>query len=137
MAQLNRRSRRKKSGGRFVQMYEWVMRSAAWNSLKPGPRALYLEIKRRYNGTNNGEIVLSHRQAAELLNVHRNTVGPWFDTLIARGFIELACGPHLGSLGIGKASVWRLTEEPSSDRRPASKTFMQWSAEKQKPRTRK
>ena len=69
----------KKGAARFVQLSEWLQASEAWATLRPGPRALYIELKRRYNGSNNGEIYLSHRDAAEALNVHRNTVGPWFN----------------------------------------------------------
>jgi len=39
-------------------------------------------LKRRFNGRNNGTIILSHRQAADALNVHRNT---GFEELEARG----------------------------------------------------
>lgn len=101
--------------------------------MKPGPRALYIELKRRYNGRNNGEIILSHRQAAEALSVNRNTVGGWFNELIARGFIWMTQGPYLGPSGIGQASVWAIAEEPTMDMKPARKTFMSWR-ENQKPR---
>lgn len=45
-----------------------VQASFAWRSLKPGPRALYIELRRCYNGINNGAIILSHRDAAKALN---------------------------------------------------------------------
>lgn len=76
---------KKRGAGQFVQLHHRLLDSAAWRSLKPGPRALYIELKRRYNARNNGKLVLSHRQAAEALGVHRNTIGPWFDALIDRG----------------------------------------------------
>ena len=66
---------KKRGAGRFVRLSERLQATAAWSDLKPGPRALYVEIRRRYNGMNNGRILLSHREAAEALNVHRNTVG--------------------------------------------------------------
>ena len=72
---------KKKGAGRHVQLPEWLQSSPAWATLKPGPRALYLELKRRYNGVNNGSIYLSHRDAAKALNIHRNTVGRWFEEL--------------------------------------------------------
>ena len=125
----------KRGVGRHVQLPEWLQASEAWATLKPGPRALYVELKRRYNGSNNGQIYLSHRDAAAALNVHRNTVGPWFDELQARGFIDLAQAPCLGPAGIGKASVWALGEMPTSDGKPAQRAFMRWR-EKQKPRTK-
>ena len=101
--------------------------------MPPGPRALYIELKRRFNGTNNGRIFLSHRDAAKALNVHRNTVGPYFDTLTERGFIFLTQGPHLGPSGIGRASVWGLAEEATPDGQPARKTFMKFKNPAQKP----
>jgi DNA-binding transcriptional MocR family regulator len=114
---------------------EWLQASEAWRTMKPGPRALYVEIKRRFNGRNNGAIILSHRQAADALAVHRNTVGPWFEELEARGFIWMAQGPFLGPSGIGQASVWGITEEVTQDMKPARKSFMAWR-ENHEPRTK-
>jgi len=116
----------KKGAGRHVQLPEYLQATRAWANLKVGPRALYIELKRRYNGYNNGSIILSHRGAAEALNVHRNTPGRWFTELERRGFICLEQAPHLGSSGIGKASIWRLTELPSADGKPATKEFVSW-----------
>ena len=125
----------KKGTGRHVQLPEWLQASEAWRTMKPGPRALYIELKRRFNGRNNGQIILSHRQAAEALAVHRNTVGAWFEELEARGFIWMAQGPHLGPSGIGQAALWALAEEMTQDMKPARKTFMAWR-ENQEPRTK-
>jgi hypothetical protein len=128
-------TRHKRGAGRHVQLPEWLQASEAWATLRPGPRALYIELKRRFNGTNNGHIIFSHRDAAAAMNVHRNSVGPWFDELQARGFIILTQAPCLGPAGIGKASVWALGEMPTTDGKPAQKAFMRWQA-KQKPRTK-
>ncbi|NRB18643.1 MAG: hypothetical protein HRU33_14020 [Rhodobacteraceae bacterium] len=125
----------KRGAGRFVQLPEWLMATEAWAVLKPGPRALYVELKRRYTGSNNGRIILSHRDAAAALGVHRNTVGPWFNELEEHGFIQMTQAPHLGPSGVGKASVWALDEYPLDDMKPAAKRFMRWTA-KQKPRTK-
>ena len=123
----------KKGAGRHVQLPEWLQASKAWATLKPGPRALYVELKRRFNGSNNGRIILSHRDAAKALAVHRNTVGPWFDELQTRGFIRMTQAPHLGPAGIGLASVWGLEEMPMQDGKPACKGFMTWSAKQNPP----
>ena len=125
----------KKGTGRHVQLPEWLQASPAWATLKPGPRALYLELKRRFNGRNNGRILLSHRDAAKALNVHRNTVGPWFQELQDRGFIRMTQAPHLGPSGVGQTSHWALEEEPCADMKTAPKRFMSWSQE-QKPHTK-
>lgn len=127
---MGRKSHKHKKRGtaRFLQLHEWMLKTPAWRSLPPGPRALYIEIKRRFNGSNNGEIFLSHRDAAEALAVHRNTVGPWFKMLEDRGFIFMTRGPHLGTSGIGQASIWGLSEEPTPDGKPAQKTFMKFKS---------
>ena len=116
-----------------VGQYRAMRGTEAWATLKPGPRALYIELKRRYNGANNGEIFLSHRDAAKALSVNRNTVGGYFRELEARGFIWMTQGPHLGPSGIGQASMWALAEVPTKDMKPARCTFMWWS-KNQKPR---
>lgn len=125
--------RHKRGTERHVQLPEWVQASEVWATMKPGPRALYIELKRRFNGSNNGEIFLSYRDAACTLNVHRNTLGAWFDKLQERGFITTP--PHLGPSGIGQASKWALEEMPAQNGKPAGKAFMRWR-EKQKPRTK-
>lgn len=118
--------------GQHVQLPEYLQASEAWATMKPGPRALYVELKRRFKGSNNGAIYLSHRDAAKALNVHRNTVGPMFRELERRGFIRLAVAPHLGPSGIGEASVWALEELATQDGKLAGKAFMRWN-EKQNP----
>ena len=130
-----KRSWRKKGrgGGKFTALPEWLQASEAWTTMKPGPRALYIELKRRFNGSNNGEIYLSHRDAAKALNVNRDTASGYFDELEGRGFIRLTVGPHLGPSGVGQASKWAIEEEPTPDGKPAGKAFMRWT-NKQNPR---
>ncbi|GFE66044.1 hypothetical protein [Litoreibacter roseus] len=74
---------------------EYLQATKAWATLKPGPRALYIERKRRYTGSNNGRIVLSHCTAAEAINVSRNTVGAYFDDLAERGLTAMTRAPTL------------------------------------------
>ena len=120
----------KKGGGRFVQLPEWLLASPAWRSLKPGPRALYVELKRLYNGSNNGELFLSHRNAAEALGVHRNTIGSYYEDLAQRGFIRVVQGPCLGPSGVGKAGLIELQEYQPETGGPALKGFMAWRPER-------
>jgi DNA-binding transcriptional MocR family regulator len=123
----------KRGAGRHVQLPEYLQASESWASLKPGPRALYLELKRRFNGRNNGQIILSHRDAATAINVSRNTIGGYFDELVTRGLIAMTRAPCLGPAGIGQASLWALQELPISDGKPAQKSFLKWR-KKEKPR---
>lgn len=128
------RSKRGSGGPPFVQLMEWFQSSEAWASMKPGPRALYLELKRRFRGHNNGRLFLSHRDAAKSLNCGRDTVAGYFHELEGRGFIAVTKGHCLGSAGVGQATHYRLTEE-ACDGKPATKEFMNWRPQKkQKPR---
>ncbi|SLN64103.1 hypothetical protein ROA7450_03380 [Roseovarius albus] len=121
----------KKGAGRFVQLPEWLLSSEAWRTMKPGPRALYIELKRLYNGGNNGAIYLSHRDAAKALAVGRDTVAQYFVGLIERGFIKVTKGHCLGPSGVGQAASYALTEEALNGA-AATKEFMSWK--KQNPR---
>lgn len=114
----------------FVQLPEWLQASQAWATLKPGPRALYIELKRRFKGGNNGHIFLSHRDAAKALNVGRDTVARYFAELKERGFIVETRGHCLEPNGTGQSATYALSEE-SLNGQPATKEFMKWK--KQKP----
>ena len=94
--------------------------------MKPGPRALYVELKRKFNGTNNGDIIFSHRDAAKALNVNRDTVTGYFHELQLRGFIRQTSAPHLGPSGVGQSAKWALEEEATPDGKSAGKAFMSW-----------
>ena len=115
----------KRGAGRHVQLPEWLQASEAWATMKPGPRALYIEVKRRYNGGNNGQILISHRQAAKLLNLGRDTVGIYFQELLDRGFLRITRGHCLGPSGIGQAASYAITEERVG-MAGATKDFMRW-----------
>lgn len=119
-----------RSAQRFVMLSDWLQNSEAWATMKPGPRALYIELRRRFTGTNNGEIFLSQRDAGKALNVTKDTATAYFAVLVERGFIIETQGGHLGPTGIGLASKWALQEETLNGK-AATKAFMSWR--KQKP----
>lgn len=121
----------KKGASKFVMFPYWLIGSEAWQSLKPGPRALYFELKFRFKGGNNGEIFLDHRVAGKALNVGRDTAGGYFRDLIEKGFIVETRGHCLGPAGVGQSATYALTEE-LLDSAPATKDFMKWK--KQNPR---
>ncbi len=118
----------KRRSGRWIQLPEWLLASEAWSSMKPGPRALYIELKRQFRGGNNGEIYLSHRDASDALSVGRDTAAGYFRTLSDRGFIVTTKGHCLGPSGVGQSATYALTEEPLNGA-PATKDFMKWKAD--------
>lgn len=134
MSKPAHKGRRNKTG-RHVQLTEYMQAMEAWATLKPGPRALYIEIKRRYNGRNNGNIWLSHRDAAKAICVSKNTVGRYFVELQERGLIHMTQGGCLGPDGVGQAACWALDEDITVDGRPAQKRFVDWKKQKPVPKS--
>jgi DNA-binding transcriptional MocR family regulator len=109
---------------RFVQLEEYLLASPAYRSLLPIARALLVEIKRLYNGYNNGELFLSIRGGARLLGVAPNTAAKAFDQLMDRGFIRVR---RKGSFDYKQrhAREWVLTEYALGERAP-EKAYMDW-----------
>jgi hypothetical protein len=112
--------------GKHVQLPEFMLASPAWRSLNPAARVLYVELRRIYNGKNNGFLALSVRDAAERCAVNKDTASKAFAALIDRGFIDLATPASFGTNG-RHAAEYRLTDWPCNrtNQRP-SKAFMAW-----------
>lgn len=125
MGRVNATGRRK-SGPPFLQLYRYLLESAAWRSLSPQARCVYIEVAALYNGANNGFIGLGVRAASERANVNKDTAAKCFAILIERGFIEPT---QLGAFNQNArlATEWRLTSA-KCDRTgaQASKAFMKW-----------
>lgn len=131
MAKKNAKGRSRGEGG-FVQVFHYMTRTAAWRSLKPQERALWLELAGLFNGANNGFIGLSARQAADRCNMNKDTATRCFVTLQDRGFIRLA---QQGKFhGAATSAEWLLTHLPDdrTGHRP-SKAFLAWRPEEKKP----
>jgi len=112
-------------------LHHWAFDSAAFRSLKPGPRALLWELIRRYNGGNNGRIGFSQRAMSSAINIaDRETVAGYVRDLEARGFIKAQWrGEFNVKASDRRASEWALTMFPIGDQL-ATKDFMRWRPEK-------
>jgi hypothetical protein len=78
---------RKKTGPRFIQLFYFMLESEAWKDLNAVERAIYLEVTRRYNGTNNGRIGYSARTAADELKISKDTAARALRSLETHGFV--------------------------------------------------
>jgi hypothetical protein len=113
---------RSKSGLKHVRLHRWLMKSAAWKSLRLGARCLLIELYDTYDGSNNGSLFLSVRKAAQRLRVSKNTALALFNELEDRGFIR---ANERGVFTTRRATTWILTEFHYADRLP-TKDFMAW-----------
>ncbi|NRP19899.1 hypothetical protein LPJGGPFB_03157 [Ensifer adhaerens] len=132
---------RSSGGERHVRLPEWLLASAAWRSLSVYSKLLYIEIKRRYNGNNNGDISLSHREAQDLMGCSNKPIPAAFKELEVKGFIKAA---ERGSFhwktrrdgqGGRRATTWILTEYPQDSPIRSlipTKDFMAWRPDQKK-----
>jgi len=100
---------KRKGGKKHVQLYEFMMKSAAWEDLTPVERQLYVELKRVYDGRNNGRIALSCRDAGDRLQIGKSSAARAFEKLQSNGFIAVAKQGAF-SVKLKVATEWRLTE---------------------------
>ena len=80
---------RTEGGEQFVPLGYPQLRSAAWRSLSGAAVKVFLEIRSRFNGANNGKLTLSLDEAARLLGIGKTTASRAFDELQSRGFLAL------------------------------------------------
>ena len=126
---------------RWVRLDHRILRSPQYRSLTPNARALLVEVAMMENGSNNGTMFLSTRDAAARMGVaDPHTAAKAFDELETAGFI--ACtfrGTIAVKAGDRRASCWRLTwqsfpelrKPPTNDwtnREPADKRAKRRSA---------
>ncbi len=112
---------------RFVRMYHWEMDCAAYRALSCYARALLLEIRKRYNRTNNGKISMAVREAATALNCHKDTAAKALQELQDKGWIRVT---QKGSFDWKKkvATTWRITDQPigAGLDTPETKEYASW-----------
>ena len=119
----------------FVPLFHHIMRTPAWIALSVYSKALYPEVKRRAGvmGSKNGAFSLSVREASEYLGCDKNTASKAFDDLQAKGFVVPVQIGYLGVEGVGKATIWRVTELGIPGKSPPSNDFNRWKPDEQHP----
>lgn len=97
----------------FVMFDHRVIDSLAWIALGGTATKLLLYLARLYNGSNNGELFLGERAAADAIGVRRGAAAAAFDELEAHGFI---CANRRGAfqVKVKLATSWRLTFHPTN-----------------------
>lgn len=109
----------KRGGERFVKLPNSLLLELRRLKVSGGARSLHVELIARFTGANNGRLYLPHREAADLLDVSRNTAAKYFTELERAGFIVQTVAAQLGVEGRGRAAQWRLTHLPHDARPPS------------------
>ena len=111
---------------RFVKLTYTLIESEAWRWLRPISKAVYIELKRRYNGLNNGKISLSLSEAAHLLKASKSSISTALKQLETHGFIKLIKKGYFTSR---MASEFALTDE-QLDGFPPTREWRGWQPTK-------
>jgi hypothetical protein len=112
-----------------VRIYRFELLSPAYRSLSVGARALLIEVRALFNGSNNGELFLSVREAARRLDCDKDYAAKLFAELRDRGFIRpsvLGAFNVKATSGKGRATCWILTDQPVGTATTGTKDYMHW-----------
>ena len=126
MGKPNNKGRSK--GGRYVGLGHPLVTSPAFRSLGGPAVKVYIELRDRYMGANNGEVYLSYTEASRLLNLGKSTVSASFDELQEKGLLKQT---RQGSFYERLASTWAFTDQ-GLGASLATNEWRRWPHEKQK-----
>jgi hypothetical protein len=105
---VNQKGRSRK-GGKFVRLGNGLLTSGAWRSLSGSAVKYYIELRRQFNGINNGSIHVSLEEANKRLGMAKDTTLRAQRELVDKGFIRMA---KRGGFHQRLATTWALTDEP-------------------------
>ncbi len=129
MSDKKHRKYAKKKGrgdGQYMTLPYVLLDSAAWKDLSCYAKTLFVELRRQFNGSNNGTIVFSCKQAAERLkkstnegvrNISPQTAQRAFKELFKKGFIKPA---KKGMFTGRRAAEWIITTERYNGQNPTN-----------------
>lgn len=117
------------NGAKFwVQLEHYLLDTVAWRTLSANAKVTYVEVKRRYNGRNNGMISISAREAGDAIGASHHTGARALVELQEHGFIEVTEDSDFRRK-VRVSRNYRLTEaaddRPGRGRSP-SKDFIKW-----------
>jgi len=78
--------RKRKHLASFVALERSTLKSPEWRRLSSSAKVLYIELKRKYNGSNNGEIKLYYSEARDMFS--DATTSRAFKELKSEGWVE-------------------------------------------------
>jgi len=111
------RAGRGKSGEQFFGLSYVMARSLAFRSLSGPALKVFIEIRTRFNGGNNGDLSLSLEEAARLLGIGKGTAQRAFAELVDKGFLRMTRkGRWIGR----QATTWRTTDKSCNGELPTN-----------------
>ena len=118
---------KRRHGNRFVALPHYLLNSEAWLTMSPPAKALLIEVWKRHNGVNNGEISYSVREAA-VIGLSRSAAARAFQELQDRGFLRMVRASSF-TLKTKEARTWQITAEKRGNGLSGG-DFMRWKPAK-------
>ena len=103
------KSNKRKGEGQYAPLPYGLLKSDAWRSLSGPALKVFLELHTRFNGSNNGKLILSYSEASDTLHMGRASVRRAFEDLVDKGFVVLE---REGNWYHRRAHEWRITTKP-------------------------
>jgi hypothetical protein len=108
-----------------------MARSPAFRSLGGSALKVWIELRTRYNGRNNGDLSVSLDEGARLLSIGKTTIQRAFKELESKGFIKMTKrGQWYGRM----ATTWAVTD-CSHKGALATRDWKNWKPEPAKKKT--
>ncbi len=114
---------RSKTNGQFVPIPHAMAQSPAWRSLRGNSIKVYVELRRRFNGGNNGQLTLSLDEGADLLGISKATVMRALQELEKKGFVVMT---KRGFWYGRRASEYAVTDR-SLNGHPPTNAWRKWT----------
>ena len=106
---------RSKGDGQYLPIPYTMANCEAFRSLSGHALKVWVELRSRYNGANNGRVSLSYQNAADLLHISKSSVTRAFHELKEKGFVKLRRqGQWYGRL----AAEYVLTDQSFEGNKP-------------------
>ena len=96
---------------RFKKLPFVMLETSAWRSLNGNSIKIYLEICRRYNGSNNGNVSFSYNEGVKIFDMSKGTVSRSLKQLEEYGFIKRH---KTGTFYGRKATTFFITSETTN-----------------------
>ena len=122
---------RRKTEPRHIRLYHSITGTIAWAYLSGNAIKVLLALVRIDDGSKNGQIFYSDRQAALDTGLSRNTCIKAFRELVDKGFLRIVEKGHFDRK-VRHATVWRYTWQAVPGLCGPTRDFEKWQPDSQK-----
>jgi hypothetical protein len=114
---INRTGRSKLASEQYFGLPYAMARSAAFRALSGAALKVFIEVRTRFHGGNNGDLSLSLDEAARLLGIGKGTAQRAFVELVEKGFLRMT---RKGQWYGRRATTWRVTDRGGNGEAPTN-----------------